>query len=206
MSTKSIIKVCGAAILVLLLVFAALGPAKLVPRSGLGWQIDHVVGYFALTFMFCLAWPRPLAVGGAIMALAVLLEALQAFTPDRHADLQAALYSAGGALAAILPTDLFIRARLNWRTRLMLQRFRVRWPSWNNPRTELLTASRRGPVPRSGVARSRRGTTIIGIGRTGLPAIAVKLAAGSSLKGSDGFPQYSFNDLTPRPQQPHGGL
>ena len=123
MSIKLMTKVCSVAALVLLL-FAALGPAKWVPRSGLGWQIDHIVGYFAFTLMFCLAWPRPLVVGGAIMALAVLLEGLQAFTPDRSADLQAAMYSAGGALAAVLPADLFIRAprRLNGRTLLMLQR------------------------------------------------------------------------------------
>ena len=83
MSIKLMIKVCSVAVLVLL-VFVALGPAKWVPRSGLGWQIDHFVGYFAFTLMFCLAWPRPLVVGGALMVLAVLLEGLQAFTPDRH--------------------------------------------------------------------------------------------------------------------------
>ena len=93
-----------------LLVFAALGPANWVPRSGLGWQIDHIVGYLVFTWMFCLAWPRPLVVGGALMALAVLLEGLQAFTPDRHADLRAALYSAGAVLAAALVAEFFMRA------------------------------------------------------------------------------------------------
>jgi hypothetical protein len=67
-----------------LIVFAALGPANWVPRSGLGWQIDHIVGYSVFTWMLCLTWPRPLVVGGALMAFAVMLEALQAFTPDRH--------------------------------------------------------------------------------------------------------------------------
>jgi hypothetical protein len=37
-------------------VFAALGAAKWIPRSGLGWQIDHFVGYFALTLTFGLLW------------------------------------------------------------------------------------------------------------------------------------------------------
>jgi hypothetical protein len=42
------------------LVFAALGPGKLIPRSGLGWEMDHFISYyFAFTWMFCLAWPRP---------------------------------------------------------------------------------------------------------------------------------------------------
>ena len=109
MSIKLTLKVCSVAVLLLLL-FAALGPAKWVPRSGFGWRIDHFVGYFALTFSFCLAWSRPLVVGGALMALAVLLEGMQAFTPDRHADLLAALISSGGAMAAVLPAELFIQA------------------------------------------------------------------------------------------------
>ena len=131
----------------MLLAFVALGPAKLVPRSGLGWRIDHFVGYFGFTLMFCLAWPRPLVVGGAIMALAVLLEGLQTFTPDRHPDFQAALISAGGAMAAVLPADLFIRAprQLNGRTLLMVKR--LSWPSWSSHFTASLRL--RSRVPRS---------------------------------------------------------
>ena len=64
-----------------LLVIVALGPAKWQPRTGLGWQNEHFVGYFAFTLMFCLAWPRPFVVGGALMAFAVRLEGLQALTP-----------------------------------------------------------------------------------------------------------------------------
>ena len=108
MSIKLMFKVCSVAVL-FLLVFAALGPEKWVPRSGLGWRMDHFFGYFALTLMFCFAWRRPLVIGGAFMALAVLLEGLQAFTPDRHADLYAALISTSGAMAAILPADFFIQ-------------------------------------------------------------------------------------------------
>jgi VanZ family protein len=129
MSFKPTTRVCYVAVLVLLLVFCALGPAKWQYRTGLGWQIDHVTGYFGFTLMFCLAWPRPLVVGGALMASAMLLEALQALTPDRHCDLQAAFYGVGGALAAALLADLFIRAPrwrwLNGRTLLMPQRLRA---------------------------------------------------------------------------------
>ncbi len=89
----------------------ALGPAKCIPRSGLGWQIDHFVGYFALTLPFGLVWQRPLVVGGTLTALAMLLEGLQAFTPDRHADLYAAMISASGAMAAVLPADFFASKR-----------------------------------------------------------------------------------------------
>jgi VanZ family protein len=123
MSIKPMTKVCSMAVLALLLVFAALGPAKWIPRSGLGWQIDHIVGYFAFTLMFCLAWPRPLVVGGALMASAVLLEALQACTPDRHCDFQAAMYGVSGALLAGVVGDVFIR--LNGPARLIPQRLRA---------------------------------------------------------------------------------
>ena len=145
----TILKLGGVAVLGLLIVFAALGPAKLQLRTGLGWQMDHFVGFFAFTLLVYLAWPRALVVGGAITAFAFLLEGLQALTPDRHADLHAALYSAAGVLAAALPADLFIRA-----------------PRWLNVRTfwmPQLMASRHG-VPESGRIR-RVGTAITGIGR-----------------------------------------
>ena len=48
------------------------------------------------------------------MAAAFLLEGLQAFTPDRTANLVAALCGAGGVLAAALVAEIFIRARA-WR-------------------------------------------------------------------------------------------
>ena len=103
-------KFCSVAVMVLL-VIVALGPAKWQPRTGLGWQIEHFLGYFAITLMFCLAWPRPFVVGGALMAGGALLEGLQALTPDRSSNLLAAFYGAGGALAAALLAELFIRVR-----------------------------------------------------------------------------------------------
>ena len=101
-------KICSVAVM-LLLVIIALGPAKWQPRTGLGWQIDHVVGYFAITSLACFAWPRPFVVGGALMAGGALLEGLQYFTPDRSANLEAAIWGAVGALAAALIAELFIR-------------------------------------------------------------------------------------------------
>ena len=61
--------------------------------------------------MFCLAWPRPLLVGAALTAFAVLLEELQAFLPDRSSYYVAALYSAAGVLAAALLAEVFIRVQ-----------------------------------------------------------------------------------------------
>ena len=107
-------KVCSGVIIILLLI-AALGPAKWAPRTELGWQLDHFIGYFGITLFFCFAWPRPFMVGGVVMLVAALLEALQALTPDRSANLEAALLGAAGALAAAFVAELFIRA---WRWRL----------------------------------------------------------------------------------------
>ena len=107
-------KVCSLVIIVLL-VIAALGPAKWAPRTELGWQFDHFIGYFGITLFFCFAWPRPLVVGVINMAVAALLEGLQALTPDRSANLEAALWGAGGALAAALVAELFVRV---WRWQL----------------------------------------------------------------------------------------
>jgi hypothetical protein len=151
MSIKSPAKVISVAALGALVV-AALGPAKWVPRSGLGWQIDHIVGYLVFTWMFCLAWPRPLIIGGALMTLAVLLEGLQAFTPDRHPDLDAALYSAGAVLTAALVAEFSIRApRLL--TAFIAQRLRLLSPALHNTKAALLTAFSRARLVGSAVIR-----------------------------------------------------
>jgi VanZ family protein len=106
---------CGP--IVVLLVIAALGPGKWTPRTALGWQFDHFIGYFGITLFFCFAWSRPFLVSGVIMAVAGLLEGLQVFTPDRSAYLPAALYGAGGAMTAALIAELLIRA---WRWRVTM--------------------------------------------------------------------------------------
>jgi hypothetical protein len=110
MAIRHMAKFCSVAAMVILVILA-LGPANWTPRSGLGWEIDHFVGYFGITLMFCFAWPRPIVVGGALMVVSGLLEGLQALTPDRSSNLEAAFWGAGGALAAALLAELFIRAR-----------------------------------------------------------------------------------------------
>ena len=54
---------------------------------------------------------RPLLVAVALMMVSLLLEGMQALTPDRHPNLTAALRGAGGALVAGLLAELFIRSR-----------------------------------------------------------------------------------------------
>jgi hypothetical protein len=58
-------------------------------RSSLGWELDHVLGYFAITVLVCFAWSRPFAVGGTLIVFAALLELLQSFTPDRSPNFRA---------------------------------------------------------------------------------------------------------------------
>ena len=106
---KRVLKIFCLAV-VFVLTFVALGPARWQPRSGLGWEIDHFAGYFMITLMFCLAWPRPLIVAGALAVFAVVLEGLQALMPDRSSYYVAAIYSAAGVLTAALVAELFIRA------------------------------------------------------------------------------------------------
>ena len=65
------------------LAIVALGPANWQRRTGLGWRVEHFVSHFLFTLMFCIAWPRPFIVGAALSVVAVLLEGLQALTPDR---------------------------------------------------------------------------------------------------------------------------
>jgi VanZ family protein len=105
---RTFLKFSSIAVLILLAIMA-LGPEQWQPRSGLGWEFDHFAGYFVITTFICFAWPRPLVVGVVIMAFGSLLEWLQAFTPDRSSNLMAAIYGAGGALAAALIAELFMR-------------------------------------------------------------------------------------------------
>ena len=104
------IRLCGVTAIGLLVIISLSGAAA-QPRTALGWQMEHFLGYFAVTLIVCLAWPRPFVVAGGLVVVAGLLEGLQALTPDRHPNLIAALCGAGGALVAALLAELFIRAR-----------------------------------------------------------------------------------------------
>ena len=115
--SKQLLKAFCLAILVVL-VFVGLGPARWQPRSGLGWEIDHFAGYFVITLVCCLAWPRPLVVGGALVVFAVLLEGAQAFMPDRSSYYMAAVYSSLGVIAAALVAKVCLRA---WRRFSLMQ-------------------------------------------------------------------------------------
>ena len=101
----------GGVAAIALLVIASLSGLAAQPRTVLGWQLEHFLGYFLATLVVCSAWPRPLLVAAGMVVLAFLLEGLQAFTPDRTPNLLAALIGAGGALVAILLAEFFIQVR-----------------------------------------------------------------------------------------------
>lgn len=104
------IRLCGVTA-ILLIVVASLVGALAQPRTDLGWQLEHFLGYSAATLIVCIGWPRPLMVAGGFVGLAALLELAQYFTPDRHPNAVAALCGAGGAAGAAAIAQLFIRAR-----------------------------------------------------------------------------------------------
>jgi VanZ family protein len=113
--------IAAAAAVVLVAVTAdSLVPVSLQVRLGLHWLIEHFLAYFALTLLFCLAWPRPFIVAVALIAIAGAIEALQGLTADRIPDLATASCGAAGvlvgALLASLVTDVWQRERKGVRT------------------------------------------------------------------------------------------
>jgi VanZ family protein len=90
---------------------AALLPTKWVPRTGLGWQVEHFSIYFATTLVLCIAFRRPYVVAISVIVSSAILEALQGLTPDRVPDLTTALCGAAGASSAAILIEFFIRAR-----------------------------------------------------------------------------------------------
>jgi hypothetical protein len=60
------IRLCGVAAMGLLVISSMIGAAA-QPRTGLGWQMEHFLGYFAVISIICLAWPRPFVVAAALV-------------------------------------------------------------------------------------------------------------------------------------------
>jgi VanZ family protein len=93
------------------LTLATLLPTKWVPRTGLGWEDEHFIVYFATTIILSLASRRPYVVAVALMIFAGVLEAAQGLTPDRFPDLTAALSGAAGVISATTLVILLMRTR-----------------------------------------------------------------------------------------------
>jgi len=100
----------GVALLMTIMI-ATLMPAGWQIRLGLHWLVEHFVAYFAVTMIFCLAWPRPMQVAAVLLPLAMLLEAAQGLTPDRTPDPATALSAATGVSLAALLADFVLTLR-----------------------------------------------------------------------------------------------
>ena len=109
-SKTRLIRLLGAAAFAAV-AMAALLPTKWVPRTGLGWQVEHFSIYFATTLVLCIAFPRPYIVAISVIVSSAILEALQGLTPDRVPDLTTALCGAAGAISATILIEFLIRAR-----------------------------------------------------------------------------------------------
>ncbi len=103
------------ALIIAAIVFASLAPVGWQMRFGLHWLVEHFLVFFALTMLVCLVWPKPMIVAGVLVPFAVLLEAAQALTPDRTADLATTLSAAAGVSLAALLFDLALSLRKKWR-------------------------------------------------------------------------------------------
>jgi VanZ family protein len=95
---------------------AAIAVAAVIPvgwqvRLGLHWLVEHFLAFFAVTLVFCLASKRPMTVAAVLLPVAVLIEAAQALTPDRTADLATALMAAAGVATATLLAALVLTLR-----------------------------------------------------------------------------------------------
>ena len=93
------------------LAMGALLPTKWVPRTGLGWEVEHFLIYFLATFILCAALRRPLLIAGLLLLFSGALEWLQNFTPDRTPDLTAAFAGGSGAILAAALFEFLLRAR-----------------------------------------------------------------------------------------------
>ena len=92
------------------LTLATLLPARWIPRTGLGWEDEHFIIYFATTIVLSLASRRPYVVAIALTMFAGVLEACQGLTPDRFPDVTAALSGSAGVISATILVILISRA------------------------------------------------------------------------------------------------
>ena len=69
-SCSTLIRLFFVATVVALLVVASLSSVMAQPRTVLGWQFEHFLGYFVATFIVCIAISRTWAVAGAMVAAA----------------------------------------------------------------------------------------------------------------------------------------
>lgn len=98
-------------VLVACIIVATVIPVGWQIRPGLHWLVEHFIAFFTTTLVFCFVWPRPMKVAAVMLPFALLVEAAQALTPDRTADVATALIAAAGVASAALLADLVLYLR-----------------------------------------------------------------------------------------------
>jgi len=109
---------------------ATLLPTNWVPRTGLGWENEHFIVYFATTIILSLASRKPYVVAIGLTIFAGVLEACQGLTPDRFPDLTAALSGAVGVMSAATLVMLAVWAKRTSPIRVYVSSCREWLPSF----------------------------------------------------------------------------
>ena len=120
MTTKSRLslnRLFGVVALIAVILATLVLPKQLEQLRTGHWALEHFLGYFAVTSIVCLGWPRPLMVAGFLLPSAAILEGLQALTPDHTPSFLSAVSGALGALAAafLAKAVIQVRKRRTWR-------------------------------------------------------------------------------------------
>jgi VanZ family protein len=91
-----------------LVVYASLMLPDQLERMRTGhWFTEHFVGYFIASAIICLGWRRRFLVAALLTVTAIVLEGLQALSPNHSANLLSVLGGASGAWLAALIVEAF---------------------------------------------------------------------------------------------------
>jgi len=96
----------GVLAFVLLVYAALLLPTKVEQMRTGHWFTEHFVGYFVAGIVICSGWRRPFLVPGMLTITAIVLEGLQALSPNHSANLLSVLGGASGAWPATLVVEV----------------------------------------------------------------------------------------------------
>jgi VanZ family protein len=95
--------ILAAWVLLALIVYVTVSPIHQRPTPLTSSSVEHLAAFLVLGVLFCLGYPRRLALMWLIvLGSAVLLELLQLVTPDRHARIADAIEKMAGGAFGIL--------------------------------------------------------------------------------------------------------
>jgi VanZ family protein len=99
----------GAWVLLCFIAYATLSPIYARPTLFTPPVFEHVAAFAVLGVLFCLAYPRHVAlVCLIVLCSALMLELLQQLTPDRHGRIQDAIEKMTGGVAGIAAGRAFL--------------------------------------------------------------------------------------------------